>query len=321
MDITTVVKTIILAVLLVLFTACSESDEVFEQASTDGAGAMSDEAMTGTDATDLSDQRAQFKITACGSLPVSTALSSNTVSAPAAMITGQLVSGGIEPESSTNTEHYWSIELEPGEYHLVLDTKGADGSLSDLSIGVTDIRDSGEVGLLEGRRTDYRARFHAYFSVEVAQTLVLRIRGNNSAENYVFGIFKNGTQVPSPFFNDCPVVNLLSLDTTETFVITPGENSADDQQFKLNLTPTDYSINTSASQIDGASCQLQYEFSLVEEFGQSERIRSIGSIDKPGPVATNSVFNFEPSGFGDVWIGVRNNGSCELSVEFTLSEV
>lgn len=178
---------------------------------------------------------------------------------------------------------------------------------------------AGEVELLKGEKTDYQARFHTYFSVEEARTMVVRVKGDNSAENYVLAIFKNGASVPSPFFSECPVINLLSLDTTETFVLTRIENSTDYHWFRAPLVTADYSINTSASQLDDTSCQIQYEFILVEQFGQSERFTPIGSIDKPGPVATSIVLEFERRGFAPAWIRVQNN-NCELSVEFTLSK-
>ena len=178
---------------------------------------------------------------------------------------------------------------------------------------------AGEVELLKGEKTDYQARFHTYFSVEEARTMVVRVKGDNSAENYVLAIFKNGASVPSPFFSECPVINLLSLDTTETFVLPRIENSTDYHWFRAPLVTADYSINTSASQLDDTSCQIQYEFILVEQFGQSERFTPIGSIDKPGPVATSIVLEFERRGFAPAWIRVQNN-NCELSVEFTLSK-
>jgi len=303
MDMTTVVKTSVLVVSLVLLNACSGSDEVFEQASTTNTSVGAD----------------GLNNSACGSLPVSTALSGNSESAPGTMMVGQLVSGRINPESSTNAEHYWNIELEPGAYHLVLDTESADGSWSNLNIGVSYIQDSREVELLEGNVTDYRGRFHTYFSVEKSRSMILKIQGLNSAKDYVFGMFKNGNPVPAPFFKKCPTINSLSLDTTETFVLPPRENSPNGHWFKLWLTPAGYSINTSASQINGASCQVQYEFSLVGQFGQSERYTPIGSIDKPGPVVTNSVVDFKENVHGSAWIHVQNN-NCELSVEFTISQ-
>jgi len=320
---TNVVKISVLVASLVLVTACSGSNDAFEQGSTAVPDGIN-ETEPSSDATTLSDERAEFAVSECGSLPVSTALSGNVVSAPGTMAIGQLVSGRINPNTAANAEHYWSLELEPGEYHLVLDTEGADGGWSNLSIGVTEIRDTGEVALLEGDKTDYRARFHSYFSVEVARTMVVRIQGNNSAEDYVLAIFKNGTRVPAPFFSECPVINLLNLDTTETFVLPREENSTDYHWFRVRLITADYAINTSASvtsasQIEDASCQVQYEFNLVEQFGQSERITSIGSVDTPGPVATNSVVEFERKGFDPAWIRVQNN-NCELSVEFTISK-
>jgi len=318
MHITTVFKTSVLVAILVFLTACGKSSEVFEQTSTTGANSISDDDMNETSEAAFNSERAQYFISDCGSLPVSTALPGNAESAPGAMAMGQLVSGRLNPNSSTNAGHYWSIELEPGAYHLVLDTENADRSWSNLSIAVTDIRDSGEVELLAGDRTDYRARFHTYFSVDVARTMVVRIDGNTSAEDYVFSIFKNGTDVPAPFFSDCPVIKLLNLDTTEIFVLPQEENSNDYHWFAAPLVKAGYTINTSASQIDGASCQVQYEFILVEQFGQSERITPIGSVDKPGPVVTNSVIEFERNIYDSAWIRVQNN-NCELSVEFTLS--
>ena len=161
---------------------------------------------------------AQFATSACGSLPISTAVQSNTMSAPTAMVAGQLVSGIIDSGSdaaSTNIEHYWSIALEPGDYHVVLDSKRVDDDLNSLGIRLSELHANGGVtDLFSGNgEFAYRSRTHGFFSVVVARTLLLRLTPNYGAEDYTFGIFANGSAVPSPLFSDCPTIKPVSLDT------------------------------------------------------------------------------------------------------------
>jgi len=273
-----------------------------------------------TQTTGVSDQRVQFVTLDCGTLPVADILSSDDRSAPATMAVGQLVIGRIDPDTPYNNEHYWRVEMQPGNYHLVVDSERVDRAWSKLGLIFTDLHDqnvANDLVLLEGDESDYLTRFHAYFTVKVARTMNLRVTPNHDAEDYTFGIFKNGDPVPSPRFQACPEIKTLSVDTTEALILPQEETHLSDRWYQVNLDPTNYTVNSQAARTDGASSKVQYKFIQVDQFGQSERITKMGYIDNPGPTTTGSV-PLSRSDAGPVWIRIQNF-NCELDMEFTLN--
>jgi len=261
---------------------------------------------------------AQFVTSACGSLPLSTAVQSNTRSAPTAITTGQLVSGIIEPESTTNTEHYWSIALEPGDYHVVLDSKRVDGESFSLGHRLSELHSEGGVTDLFSDTSDYdyRSRSHGFFTVVVARTMLLRLTPNYSAEDYTFGIFTNGSAVPSPFFGDCPTIKPLSLGTVEALRLPEDVSSAGDHWYLADLAAGVYEFSSWAARTDGSNGRVLYQITQVDQFGQQGRTVDFGSVDDFGPTNINSA-DLERDNSGPVWIHIQNKFT-ELTMEFTL---
>jgi len=202
----------------------------------------------------------QFVTSACGSLPISTAVQSNDMSAPTAMTTGQLVSGIIGSGSATNRVHYWSIVLEPGDYHVVLDSKSADGTLTSLGTRLSELHANGGVTDLffDNGEFDYRSRSHGFLSVAVARNVLLRLTPSFAAEDYLLGIFANGSPVPSPFFGDCPMINPLSVDTVESLLLPEKGSSAGDRWYRVDLAAGMYTFNTGAVLVDGSSGKVHW---------------------------------------------------------------
>jgi len=263
---------------------------------------------------------AQFVTSACGSLPVSTVVQSNTMSAPAAMTTGQLVSGIIEPGSATNTVHYWSIALEPGDYHVVLDSKRVDDSLNSLGIRLSELHAEGGVtDLFDGNSEfDYRSRSHGFFSVVVARTLLLRLTPSFGAQNYTLGIFANGSTVPSPFFGDCPTIKPLSTDTTEALILPEEGSSTGDRWYRISLAAGTYTFSSQAARTDGSNGRVHYKITQVDQFGQVGRTVEFGSVDEAGPLTSINSADLIRDNAGPVWIRIQNLFT-ELKLEFTLN--
>jgi len=261
----------------------------------------------------------QFVTSACGSLPISTAVQSNTRSAPTAMTTGQLVSGIIK-SGPDNIEHYWSVALEPGDYHVVLDSKRVDGDFSSLGLRFSELHADGRISdLFSGNSEfDYRSRSHGFFTVVVARSLLLRLTPSFGAEDYTFGIFANGSAVPSPLFSDCPTIKPLSLDTVEALFLPEEGSSAGDRWYLANLTAGSYALNSWAARTDGSNSRVHYKITQADQFGQRDRTVEFGSVDEAGPVTNIDSAELIRDDSGPVWIRIQNLFT-ELSMEFTLN--
>ena len=150
-----------------------------------------------------------------------------------------------------------------------------------------------------------------------ARTLILRLTPNNDAEEYTFGLFNNGSAVPSPLFHDCPTIRPISVDTAE-FVMLPHDNrSSDDRWFVIDLPGEIYAVNSQGTRIDGLSSPVQYEFNLLDQFGQSGRVAHISYTNEAGPIGivnTDLLKSIVPA---PVWIRIQNFNS-ELNMDFSI---
>jgi len=338
------IKTLLLSAILISLAACSDSGTIenpFEQnngnensngngtttvtTQTDGSTTNAGETQETGNSTAggviaLNSNVPQFNTSACDTLPVSDAIQSNAVSAPTAITTGQVVKGRIDPDSATNTEHFWSVDLLPGFYHVVLESSRVDDAWSNLGIVLTDLRgfeSADDVQILRGNEIDYRSRYHAFIEVEQARTMVLRAAPNHRAEDYLFAIFENGSAVPSPFFSNCPSISTLSLGTTESLTLPESNSIADDRWYQVELNAIDHVLQSSAARTDGRNSNIQYRFRTLDQFGQSSRIMQTGRVNEIGVTATGSgpINRTEP---GNVWIRLVNDHQ-EITLEFTLN--
>lgn len=350
------IKTLILSAILISLTACGESNDLDEPTNGNGTNTNSPEtggSTTNTGGTDgtgsptntggtdgtgnptntdgtgnpttgnvsaLNSNIPLFITSACDALPASDAVQSNTVAAPTAITTGQIVTGRIDPDSATNTEHFWSIDLQPGFYHVVLESSRIDDRSSNLGIELTDLvgfETADDLRIIRANEVGYRARNHAFIEIAQARTLILRAEPVHSAEDYSFAIFENGSAVPSPFFSNCPDITPISLGTTQALVLPESNSIADEQWYQIDLEAIDHVLQSTAARVDGADRNIIYKFTYVDQFGQNSRIEDIGTVNEVGVTANGSgaLNRTEP---GNVWIRLVNRNA-ELTMEFTLN--
>lgn len=344
------IKSLLLSAILINLTACSEStdpetlsnqaginpvttetgDSTTNSGGSEGTNTTTTGGTTVTPPADgtqttgaisaLTNSVPQVVTSACDALPVSDAVQSNDVSAPTAITTAQLVNARIDPDSAANTEHFWSIDLQPGFYHVVLESSRIDDRSSNLGIELTDLRGfetADDVQIIQGNEIDFRARTYAFIEVEQARTVVLRAEPSFAAQEYSLAIFENGSAVPSPFFTNCPDIAPLSLGTTESLALPESSSIADDRWYQIELDAIDHLLLSSASRTDGRDSNIIYTFTYLDQFGQISRIETASQVNEIG-VSANGSGSLNRSEPGNVWIRLRNNNA-ELTMEFTLN--
>lgn len=261
----------------------------------------------------------QIVLGECGSMPVSTAVASADAANAASMLLETLVTGRLDPDSLSNQQHYWTIDLAPGRYNLVMDNTTV--SESDTNIGI-DIYLTApgeeEIFLVNSNHIDHKVRKVAYFEVVRSTTVAIRMVPDFGAEDYVMGVFTNGTPVPSPYFENCPVFTTMALDTTNSFSIPKVQNAGvGEQWFEVDLAVGDHTLNVDASFPDGQARNLQLKSYWYEHYGQVDREnRVIGfneieaAFSGSGPIRISDA--------GKVWIRFVNPNP-EMSVSATLT--
>lgn len=263
-----------------------------------------------------------FMTTTCDAAPapVDTATSS-VATAPAQMLPNTLVSGRLNPDSTTNTEHYWFVELQAGIYHFIMENQISTGNRSNIGLMVESTDALGEPleTLIRSNQVDNRIRVLNTLTLESATTLRLKVTPVFNQEDYLMGIFSNGTPVASPYFSDCPTIGTLALGTTEAFLLDASAAMVDNEVwFETTLDVADYTLTASASVVGGANTNIIYSAVSSDQFGQISRATTVF-----GTNAVDTMFDtsgiLQPADAGLHWIRFRNINT-PLNISTTLTQ-
>ena len=259
-----------------------------------------------------------FARSECGTIAPSDLAPSTSTTAPASFALGQLVGGRIDPASTSNREHQWVVQLAAGFYHLVVDSRTADGTNGNIGIQVTRRPDIGsEERLLSGNEIARRYRDEAFFEVKTAALVPLKVISNFGMEDYLMGVFANGTPVPSPAFDKCPTVMPLALGQPTPFTVGPFGTDSGEQWFLVDFKVGNYKFLVDATLTSGVSGNLAYQVDVMDQFGQDSRAKRIVSDNQIG-------VHFTAGGMlavgetGSYWVRLHN-GFGGLDVTMTVS--
>ena len=261
----------------------------------------------------------QFILSECGSVAVSDAIPTNSLTAPTPLTVGIPVRGQLVPNSPDQDFHTWQVTLEPGNYHLVADanTIAQDGrsaiGLTFESLGATT--DENE-RLASGSVAGFDYRLYEYLEIQTAQTLIIRVEASfDEIHNYTFGIFPNGTAVPTPFIERCLPITPLSIDSPQSVVLDNNLTRADDRFYIIDLESRQYQLDASVRSAERAA--IGYSFDLLSEFAQSDTIERITSDSVAGTeLITSETFQVA---LGTYWIRARISFDVTRTVEFNVS--
>ena len=146
----------------------------------------------------------QFVTAACDASLISATPFSSSATSPALFAPNEIVRGRIDFDSTTSTQHFWNIDLQPGFYHVILDTRRVDDGNDFLRLDLVDL--NGGPGGQSDRnifgsalaRQEFRFRQSAFIEVDTADTLNLQVTSVSFAQDYTLGVFENGSAIPSP---------------------------------------------------------------------------------------------------------------------------
>lgn len=231
---------------------------------------------------------------------------------------GQIVGGRVDPDSLANQEHFWAIQLPAGFYHLVLDARTADGARTNLGADVAWRLGTGnEERLFSGNEISRQYRDGAFFEVKAPGLVQLKVGSVFAMEDYLMGLFSNGTPVPSPAFSKCPTVMALTLGQPVSFVLGADGPAHEDQWFLVDLALGNYKFVLEAAQAAGDSTNLIYSVDVLDRFGQESRATPILHENEIGRSsgAQGMLLVGDPGSF---WVRLRN-GHKALNLTMTVS--
>ena len=278
------------------------------------AGQSGEPAGTGAGSDELTNPREQIITADCGIAVVAETRSSDDESAPATLVLGEAVRGRIDPESLTNTRHFWNVEVQPGFYHVIIETQPVDGEITNIGVEVTDL--DREERVLRGNTVDNRSRYYDFLEIASARTLRLSVDPVFDNEDYLLAIYPNGASVPTPFLEDCPTITPIVLGETRSVELGQARNPGADAWYMIDLEEGDYQFSTLARRLDGDSSNLIYEILATDQFGQAEREERALFVNEVESSFT-AIGPFSRSDPGAVWLRLVNRND-PLNVDFTL---
>ena len=227
----------------------------------------------------------------CGTIVASDLPVSSSVSAPTKFSTKQLIGGRIDPTSVGNKEHYWVVALKKGFYHFVLDTATSDGRETNIGLDLTIVDDVGEAqsNVFRGNEVARRYRHAAFMEIEADTTVQIRIRPVHGMEEYLFGIFENGSKVPSPRFADCPAITPLTVGEAASFTLGAEDTETEEQWFAMDLALGDYEFQVDSVQADGKDTNLVYRMHMLDRFASLDRSTRLAFLNEVDVSLTTTV--------------------------------
>lgn len=293
--------------------ACSSASHPSDSGAAGGGGAGTGAAGSGGSGAALS--LPVYNRAECGTIAASALAPSTNQATPTPFTAAQIVTGRIDPESLTNSEHHWAIQLAPGFYHLVADARRPDGTSSNIGLKVTRPSPSGEESLIWGNEIAKSYRDEAFFEVTASSTVTLKVISAFGIEDYQMGVFPNATPVPSPLFDKCPTVKPLMLGESASFTF--GSDAGEEQWFLIDLALSNYKFLLDAAHADGVSTNIIYDVDVLDRFGQESRAKGVVSPNDIG-VRSTAQGTLVVGEAGSYWIRLRNGGK-DLTTTMTVS--
>ncbi len=258
----------------------------------------------------------QFKLAECNSAEITTAQAPNNVTTPTTITTEQLVQGQLSEDSATLSYDVWQIDLQPGNYHLVLDSWMASRELGYHGVSVTSLGETSDDDerLLRSAGQGFDERAYEYLEILNPTTMTLKVEPSyDETMNYVMGIFPNGASVSSPRFTDCPSTTRASLDTTTSVTLNDMNSTEDYRWIQLNLDAGEYTVDTS---MQSSEAYTGYNVELLQRFGENEDERVAREANSGTSVTSSDQITTLDD--GEVWLRVENvysnSGTLELTV-------
>ncbi len=314
-----------------LFNASCSSDSSTNNTPEDDAGAQTEDTTdtTGNGENSNTDDQSntqtgstaafgppQFNLAECGSAEITSAQATNDVTTPTTIATGQLVQGQLSEDSATLSSDIWRVNLEPGNYHLVLDSwmasreRGSHG-VRVKSLGQTSNDDE---TLVTSGTQGFDERTYEYLEILNPTTMTLQVEPSYSyTMNYVMGIFPNGASVPSPRFTDCPPTTRASLDTTVSLTLNDMNSTEDYRWIQLNLDAGEYTLDAS---MQSSEAYTGYNVELLQRFGENENETVVRDSNSTTSVTSSDQFTVLDN--GEIWLRAESvyddSGTLELTV-------
>ena len=258
----------------------------------------------------------QFNLSDCDSAEVTAAQALNDVTAPTTISTEQLVQGQLAEGSAVLNFDVWQIDLQPGNYHLVVDSWMASRELGYHGVRVTSLGETSDddESLLSSAAQGFDERAYKYLEILNPTTMKIKVEpAYSETMNYVMGIYPNGASVPSPRFTDCPTTTRASLDTTTSVTLNDMNSTEDYRWIQLYLSAGVYTLDTS---MQSSEAYTGYNVELIQRFGEDESERVAREANSGTSVTSSDQFTALDD--GEVWLRVENvysnSGNLELTV-------
>ncbi len=170
--------------------------------------------------------------------------------------------------------------------------------------------------LARDTQSGYDLRIYEFLEIQATTTLTIKVEAiYDSIHNYTFGIFSNGSAVPSPSIERCLAISSLSVDSPQSVVLDGNDTREDGRWYIIDLESRQYQLDASTRATERDS--LGYEFELLSQFGQSDSIKRISRDTVSGTELITSD-KFEVA-LGTYWIRLKNVYNETRTVEFTVS--
>jgi len=215
-------------------------------------------------------------------------VSVSTDAAAPAILTQGMVAVGLVFDEGEQTNNFYSFDVPPGDYALVVEPFNTDTvGDTNLIMDVNEVDGNGDVlnEVVEFNEVDIRARRLLPVTVDSSGFTVQVETSFSVPRTYLIALYAQDDLIPTPFLADCPEITAVSLDTTNAFTLIDTDNASEYFQIELPVGLYDIQIDSTVS--SGDSTNIQFS---VLSYSVSGDIESETDVGGPNEIdVTNTI--------------------------------
>lgn len=260
--------------------------------------------------------------TQCGSSMASMLVAGDAVeSAPSIVPPFSVISStshhvGSLSGSSTNSDvDYWGFRLTPDNYKLVIDLQNPNSVIDPTEVVIQFI---GQFTGSSGQPLEFtslRQSSRYFVNLNVTQALVsltLAITTENTTLDYQFALVREGSDLPSPRFVNCPDVTRTAIGNTE--VINLGVNTEEWMLLEIPAGASAFPIDVVSNDPGSSTVGIELYFSEIGSDNESVMITQTLAA------ANGAELTLDNSVGGDVFLRFVNSGPTGVVITLDLVE-
>jgi len=213
------------------------------------------------------------------------------------VLTQGLVGEGLLFSDGDQASNFWSFDVAPGDYVLVLEPFNREvNGPTNLIMEVSTLEDGFETGLLTRvNEADIRIRQLVPVTVESGGLSIgIETTFARLPSTYHLALYSVDDVIPAPFLTDCPDITPISLGDTIAFQLTEDQPLIG-QFFQIDLPVGLYDLQIDSANSAGDDTNIIFQVRSMSVSGENDTEESLITVNEVGVTNRTTVTITNPN--------------------------